>query len=510
MVLLQMMKTVERANYRITVLIKTDFEKALRRSPWLEYGLLGAVLLLATALRFYKLGAWSFWIDEIYTLRDIELLFQTSRLPRPFFLMSSLPVSLWGASEWSARLVPALLGILSIPVFYFITRRLTGSAVALLSVFFLAVSPWHLYWSQNARFYTLLLLVYTVGLFLFYLALERDNGRFAAIGAVLLTIAVIERMSSFIFVPVILLYIGLLRVLRMPRPAGLNLRVLGWLLVPVMVIVLIEGFAYFFGMRVESLEQVVEDRAQVRSTFEVILTLFIGNPGASPQWFVNSIVESIGIPVFFLALFSGLSLVWQRDRFGLFLSMGALVPVLLIVAASFFVYVVDRYIFVALFFWILLAAIGLYRLTALSSSLETRLLGLGVLAVVMVTFLAQNVYYFKYENGARTDWRGALAFVEQHRANSQEPLFIAYPIIADYYLPDSENVFHIDEIVSYSQQHDADRIWLLDSGWLSLEAEQWLVQNARLMTVLDVHTTIEQFGMRVFLYDTSPPSDPSP
>ena len=214
MVLLHMMKTVERANNRITDLIKTDFEKELRRSPWLEYSLLGAVLLLATALRFYKLGAWGFWIDEIYTLRDIELLFQTSRLPRPFFLMASVPVSLWGASEWSARFMAALLGIVTIPILYFITRRLTGSVVALLSVFLLAVSPWHLYWSQNARFYTLLLLVYTVGLFLFYVALERDNGRFAAIGAVLLTIAVIERMSSFIFVPVVLLYIGLLRLLR--------------------------------------------------------------------------------------------------------------------------------------------------------------------------------------------------------------------------------------------------------------------------------------------------------
>jgi hypothetical protein len=62
-------------------------------------------------------------------------------------------------NEWSARLASALIGIISIPILYFSVHKLIGSGSALILSSPLAVSPWHLFWSQNARFYSSLMLM---------------------------------------------------------------------------------------------------------------------------------------------------------------------------------------------------------------------------------------------------------------------------------------------------------------------------------------------------------------
>ena len=80
-----------------------------------------------------------------------------------------------GPSEWSARLVPSLIGILTIPLLYLLLRRCLPLPGALFTILLLALSPWHLYWSQNARFYTLLFLFFNLGLLFFYLGIEEDR-----------------------------------------------------------------------------------------------------------------------------------------------------------------------------------------------------------------------------------------------------------------------------------------------------------------------------------------------
>ena len=40
----------------------------LTNNPRMPYIWLALITLFAAVLRFYKLGTWSFWIDEIYTI----------------------------------------------------------------------------------------------------------------------------------------------------------------------------------------------------------------------------------------------------------------------------------------------------------------------------------------------------------------------------------------------------------------------------------------------------------
>jgi 4-amino-4-deoxy-L-arabinose transferase-like glycosyltransferase len=57
----------------------------------------------------------------------------------------TLPVvAALGLTRFSARLVPILCGLLTLPLFFFTLRRWYGDTTALLGLFFLAFSPWHI------------------------------------------------------------------------------------------------------------------------------------------------------------------------------------------------------------------------------------------------------------------------------------------------------------------------------------------------------------------------------
>ena len=71
-------------------------------------------------------------------------------------------------SETSLRLVSAVAGTLTIPVAWLLIRELTRSrAVALLSTALLAVNPLHIWYSQEARAYALLVLTLGTSALLF-------------------------------------------------------------------------------------------------------------------------------------------------------------------------------------------------------------------------------------------------------------------------------------------------------------------------------------------------------
>ncbi|RPI87630.1 MAG: phospholipid carrier-dependent glycosyltransferase, partial [Chloroflexi bacterium] len=210
-----------------------------------QYFALALVLLLGAAIRFYNLGEWSFWYDEIFTLRDIEGLKPPALLlERPSLLLSAISVSLFGVSEWSARFVPALIGVLSIPTLYFLVRTLFNPTIAILSVLLLAVSPWHLYWSQNARFYTALLLFYTLALFAFYWGIEKDRPWYLVLFMVLFGLAVRERLFALFILPVVAGYLILVKILPFPKPPGLRMRNLMIIFIPGMIMAMILGGNY--------------------------------------------------------------------------------------------------------------------------------------------------------------------------------------------------------------------------------------------------------------------------
>src|SRR5438552_1952244 len=103
--------------------------------------LLAGLIVLALVLRFWRLGDWNFQATEIFTLRDS--LHPKLSNPRPlgYLLNYYLVRPFLPLDEFGLRLLPATFGLLAIPAFYLVSRRLIGIRAALLGTLLLTVSP---------------------------------------------------------------------------------------------------------------------------------------------------------------------------------------------------------------------------------------------------------------------------------------------------------------------------------------------------------------------------------
>lgn len=153
------------------------------------------ITVLAFFCRFYKISdvPASLARDEVSATYNAYSILKTGRDEHGIFLPIvfkafgdwKLPVEvyfaipgvwLFGLNEFSARLPEALLGSLSIPLFYLVIRKITKEkkgVVSLLAAFFLAISPWHIYMSRVAIGYNVLgLFFFLLGVYFFFSFLE--------------------------------------------------------------------------------------------------------------------------------------------------------------------------------------------------------------------------------------------------------------------------------------------------------------------------------------------------
>ena len=361
----------------------------------IQYLVLIAITLLALALRLYKLGAWSFWIDELFTIRDainhnaipIEDLYRVKSTAGYGFNFISISYALvrlaldtWGLNEWSARLFPALIGAVSIPAFYFPIRKNFGAFVGLVSVLFIAISPWHIQLSQNARYYTAIILFSLPALFAFYFGVERNRFDFILLAFALIALATLERIYALFFLPVIVIYLVLLVLLPYGRkPAGLTPKnVAVFLSLPVLLYAAYEALYAF-----------VLHRETFISVF--LSSRFLGLLTAKPEWLLTGLLTDIGLPVAGLAAVGALVLFIQRRRLGLLLSVGAATPLLILMVLAPFFQTSTHYMVLSLPCIMILAAVGLKELY-LKAARPWGLAALtGILMLFFVGFLRDRV-----------------------------------------------------------------------------------------------------------------------
>lgn len=127
---------------------------------------LWALCGLALVLRAYRLGHQSLWMDEVLTAttarQSLARLLTDPLVDVNFPPLHNVVVHLvqrWvGESDVLLRLPSALAGVLSVPALFAGTRSWVGDRAAGLAALFLAISPFHLWYSQEARPYALLVL----------------------------------------------------------------------------------------------------------------------------------------------------------------------------------------------------------------------------------------------------------------------------------------------------------------------------------------------------------------
>lgn len=134
----------------------------------------GSVLLLAFALRFYRLGFQSLWSDEGNSIAlaqsgfaDIAARTALDIHPPFYYWLLKVWLALFGSSEFSARSLSAMLGVLLVAVVCRLGIRLfnhrpAGLAAAILA----AINPFQVYYAQESRMYLLLALLGAMSIWL--------------------------------------------------------------------------------------------------------------------------------------------------------------------------------------------------------------------------------------------------------------------------------------------------------------------------------------------------------
>jgi len=156
---------LRRRNSAVRLVVGADESPEVRTTPRWTYLLLIGSSVIALILRVWNLNS-DLWIDEVFTLLDfvrqsagvILTSFPSQNQHMLFSLLAHLSTGIFGESAWAIRLPSVIFGIGSIWAFFYFARYLFGDREALLGCALMTVSYHHVWYSQNARGYTGLLL----------------------------------------------------------------------------------------------------------------------------------------------------------------------------------------------------------------------------------------------------------------------------------------------------------------------------------------------------------------
>lgn len=119
--------------------------------------------LVAFALRVFQLDKQSLWYDEAFSvyLSRFDLATITARTaadiqPPLYYYLLNVWMALAGDSEFAVRFLSLFFGVLTVPLMFVTARRLFNSNAALFASLIATFSALYLWYSQEARMYTLI------------------------------------------------------------------------------------------------------------------------------------------------------------------------------------------------------------------------------------------------------------------------------------------------------------------------------------------------------------------
>lgn len=438
--------------------------------------LLVCIVIIGALLRFWHLGKWSFWIDEVLTVMDAkELTLSNSPInPIPYlaakfsaFISEGLSFIIDGSGEWNSRLVFCIAGIVSIPIIFSLGKSLYNSRIGLLATAFVALSNWHLFWSQNARSYILTFLFAALTAWFFYRSLENDS-TLLTIGALISCLCLIlSHLLASAIVPALATYAIFQLSTERNQKRWINL-IIFFLPFTVPVLMLIHPQIWGY-----------------------ISSGWGHNEwGRSPLYIILTIVQGVSIPIAITAFFAVLRK--PIDRPTLFLICFAGVPLVLLLIASQLQNVAGYYLFWTTPAYFILAAVTCDRIWDKLNSEGGMTLRVLVPCVLIMTLLSQDFLYFQYENGGRPKWKEALHAVKANRL-PPDKIVLSEPKMAKYYIPEMESV-HVGEFMKDKAAFEREwrstggkRLWfIVDVASFNVfdvdfEVRNWIRQRGRIL-----------------------------
>jgi mannosyltransferase len=413
-----------------------------------------AVTLTAFAVRIWAIDAKGLSYDESATalmsrasIPEIVLFHWDAAFEHlPLWVMI---MHLWsrlaGQSELTLRLIPALAGVLTVPLVWSLLRKARPNALSwrILTALLIALSPTLVYYSQEARMYTLVVLLAVSSVFLLLRYLDRPQCapllafiviNWAMLGVQYYSALLLAAEGAFI---VAVSVIGI----STSTPSGAFVtRHRVWLALGALALSALPALlwmAYAPGFR-ETLEVVLRESSKHHRSVAVFgADLWTDLTFGAIRWQpAIAIIGFLMIPVF---LFGALSAFWLRDSntsaaplpYSLWpLLFALIVTIPLAISGIMFRTLAARYILYVLPFILAFTAFGVVQLWR-ASRLSGAAAGTVVLAIAMTGLLH---YFGPY---TKSEYREMVRYLEQRYRPEQDSVMIEAPrqhLLAKYYL----------------------------------------------------------------------------
>jgi mannosyltransferase len=379
--------------------------------------------LAAAAVRWANLAAQSFWFDEAFSWLCASAPLVTGLrfalinfVHPPLYYLLLRPFAALHHSEYVLRWPSAASGVIAVPVAYQVGRRLAGKGTGLMVAALLALNPFHVWYSREARMYALAFLLALLCGYLFQRTFTHWRVRdWVALGVVSgLAYAthyfcLLLPLTQFVY-----LLLDFRRRYRMLRPWTLTQVLAGLPLLP--------WFCLLFSQPEQGLTVGWIPRPRL---WDPLLTLwnFSSLPGSDRL----GIWAALGLVPFIVGLGWGLQPNPRRLWWALWLAW----PLLFTLGLSWGLrryFYVDRYLVVCLPACLLLVAWGM-------ASLPGPWLRRVVVAVLLVASLVNVVRVHLDPALTKEEWRSASQYVSAHALPDDQVVLrnVEEIVILDYY-----------------------------------------------------------------------------
>jgi hypothetical protein len=152
----------------------------IKENKWLVL-----ILALASFLRFYKLDFQSIWLDEIHTINEsnpnnsfsdiYKILLITEPHPPLYFYIIHLFFKVFGYSVFVLRSFSAIIGIAGVLAIYFLGKEFVTKKTGVIASLLVAINPFHIYYSQEGRMYSLLFFSTVVSFYFLLKFIKKPN-----------------------------------------------------------------------------------------------------------------------------------------------------------------------------------------------------------------------------------------------------------------------------------------------------------------------------------------------
>ncbi len=386
------------------------------------------IIFLGFLLRLVSINQ-SFWLDEAIgviavktlTFREIAINFvKADNHPPLYYLLLKLWGDNLGYSEISVRLLSIFFSTLTMVIVYKICQLFSKNRnQSLLTILFLATSPFYIYYSQEARMYSLATLGASLCLWSFLLIFKKENLNkilpwiFFSFSVVFLTLSD--------YVPVFLLPIFFLYALYSKKNIAwwkrflisfLPLLILGLFWIPV---ILAQGERGRMLMSTLPSWLKVAGGANLKQLILIWTKFTLGRISFYPKALYYSLVAVSSIPfiISFLA-----SLKKAKENFLIWLWL--IVPLSLgfIISFLFPVFIYFRFIFILPAFYFLIS-LGIFNL-------KNKTIRIVLIISLLIVNLVGWLIYVKDPSQHREMWREAVKTVET-KAKDNEIAIFNYP-----------------------------------------------------------------------------------